>query len=76
MEKKCVWSRSHEFVEFCETNSPSLPTIKEYTFSDSHSKNRNNTIIYRVHTISLNDLLNKYNAPRIIDYLSIDTEGS
>ncbi|MFM7463866.1 MAG: FkbM family methyltransferase, partial [Cyanobium sp.] len=29
-----------------------------------------------VETISLMDLLDQYNAPRIIDYLSIDTEGS
>ncbi len=27
-------------------------------------------------TISLSDLLDKYAAPRIVDYLSIDTEGS
>jgi hypothetical protein len=29
-----------------------------------------------VETISLMDLLDQYNAPRKIDYLSIDTEGS
>jgi hypothetical protein len=31
---------------------------------------------YNVETITLNDLLEKYNAPNEIDYLSIDTEGS
>lgn len=29
-----------------------------------------------VKTISLNDLLDSYNSPNIIDYLSLDTEGS
>ena len=31
---------------------------------------------YKVETISLNDMLELHNAPLIIDYLSIDTEGS
>jgi hypothetical protein len=31
---------------------------------------------YDVKTISLEDLLDKYDAPAEIDYLSIDTEGS
>ena len=31
---------------------------------------------YTVKTLTLNDLLEKYNLPSIIDYLSIDTEGA
>lgn len=41
-----------------------------------HSKSRRRGTKYTVNTISLNDLLKKYNAPKTIDYLSIDTEGS
>lgn len=37
--------------------------------------NKNKTQII-VTTISFNDLLEKYNAPLFIDYLSLDTEGS
>jgi hypothetical protein len=32
--------------------------------------------MYEVETITLGDLLETHAAPRIIDYLSIDTEGS
>ena len=35
-----------------------------------------NAKTYRVETISLNDLLQKYNCSKIFDYLSIDTEGT
>ena len=37
---------------------------------------RRKGVKYSVNSISLNDLLKKYNAPKNIDYLSIDTEGS
>ena len=36
----------------------------------------NITNIYKLETVSLNDLLKEYNSPKIIDYISIDTEGS
>ena len=39
------------------------------------SVDKNKTQI-NIETISLNDLLDKYNAPAFIDYLSLDTEGS
>ena len=75
IETKCIWKKSNLAIEFNETNIAELSTIKEYSNSDSHRNNRKGNS-YTVMTISLEDLLNKYKAPKIIDYLSIDTEGS
>jgi len=75
IEKNLVWKNSKSKLDFIETSTKELSTIKEYLKSDledlrvAHKQ-------YAVDTISLNDLLKKYNAPNIIDYLSIDTEGS
>jgi hypothetical protein len=42
----------------------------------SNNKVNNNKTQITVNTISLNDLLEKSNAPLFIDYLSLDTEGT
>ena len=72
IEKDCVWSDSNIKLEFVELGV--LSTIGLFQDSDNH--NRSNSRKYLVNTISLNDLLKKYDAPSKIDYLSIDTEGS
>ena len=74
IEKKLVWKDSKSKLTFVETSVKELSTIKEYSKFDSHIRKTHKQ--YTVDTISLNDLLKKYNAPNIIDYLSIDTEGS
>lgn len=76
VENLCVWSKSGEKLKFNETADSDLSTVLEYSNCDMHSNSRQGGKLYDVLTISLGDLLNKYNAPRIIDYLSIDTEGS
>ena len=72
----CVWSKSDENILFNETINVELSTIDQFSNSDLHSIERYRGKKYEVRSISLNDLLAKYNAPFQIDYLSIDTEGS
>ncbi len=76
IESKCVWIDSHSTLTFNEVSNAELSTIKLFSDNDHHSKSRETGKCYEVNTISLNDLLEKYKAPKHIDYLSIDTEGS
>jgi len=76
IETLCVWSDSISTLDFNETKSPEFSTIDSFTDKDKHKYNRFKGKIYKVKTISINDLLEKYNSPKVIDYLSIDTEGS
>ena len=73
---KCIWSKSDEILDFNETENPELSTINQFSSSDLWAKNRENGKSYKVHSLSLNDLMEISNVPRRIDYLSIDTEGS
>jgi FkbM family methyltransferase len=76
IEKKCVYSSSGLELVFNETPARMLSTIDSFSESDSWASSRSQGRKYLVETISLNDLLSKYDAPSSIDYLSIDTEGS
>jgi len=73
---KCVYSKSGDVISFFESENEELSTISSYKESDLHSVSRINGLTYEVETISLSDLLNNFCAPDIIDYLSMDTEGS
>ena len=72
----CVWNDSNSVLTFNETDYPELSTIDIFSGNDRHIISRQEGKKYEVQTISLNDLLRKYQAPKYIDYLSIDTEGS
>jgi len=76
IETDCVLSKSNVELTFIEATNGEFSTIDVYKSSDIHSLARRNGNQYKVNTISLSDLLEKYNAPREIDFLSIDTEGS
>lgn len=74
IEEKCVWSESGKKFKFRDCGD--LSTLEEFVDSDLHSLTRSKSKFLTVETISLTDLLKKHNAPKLIDYLSIDTEGS
>ncbi|WP_020399070.1 FkbM family methyltransferase [Kordiimonas gwangyangensis] len=76
IETACVWHTSGERLMFLEVANPELSSIDHFADADSHAKDRREGHNYEVETISLMDLLEKYDAPKRIDYLSVDTEGS
>lgn len=74
---KCVYSRSGETLEFLAAPLGEFSRIASIEPGDSHEETRRGQAQrIAVDTISLNDLLTEAEAPRHIDYLSIDTEGS
>lgn len=76
IDTRCVWNRSGEQLEFNETATPLLSTIATFSEADGHAERRKDGTRYVVETVSLNDLLAQHGAPKTIDYMSVDTEGS
>jgi FkbM family methyltransferase len=76
IETMCVWKETGVELSFIEVDDKELSTIQEFAETDVHKDMREHSKMYKVQTISLSDLLKKHNAPKEIDYLSIDTEGS
>lgn len=76
IDYNCVWKKTGDELTFNEVDARVLSTIKDYSDCDNHTLARQKGKFYSVCTISLEDLLIKHKAPKNIDYLSIDTEGS
>lgn len=72
----CVWTRSNETIKFVEADIAENSTIQAFDAHSAHRQTRETGRTYDVATISLVDLLKKYDAPQVVDFLSIDTEGS
>jgi len=75
IDTRCVFSVSGEDILFNDLSNK-LSTIDLFSDVDKHKRKRKNGNKYKVQTVSLEDLLEFYNSPKIIDYISIDTEGS
>ena len=76
VDTRCVWTRTGETIRFNQTQIGGLSTIDEYSGGDLNAPYRTDGTRYDVPTVSLTDLLAHWRAPRRIDYMSIDTEGS
>lgn len=76
IDTRCVYSSSGFVIPFSETSIGELSTISKYLRTDSNDLLRKQTSVYTVETVSLEDLLSSRGAPKFIDFLSVDTEGS
>jgi FkbM family methyltransferase len=77
IDHRCVYARSGETVEFAEVvGSPQLSGIARHLEDGATRAATSAQRRFEVPTVSLADLLADHGAPRHIDYLSVDTEGS
>lgn len=73
---ECVYPNSGEQVIFNEVDEGMFSSLLEFSSSDMHAHRRTDGFVYPVESISLEDLLHKFSAPKYVDFLSVDTEGS
>lgn len=73
LDDRCVWRKTGEELEFISAGG--LSTLTE-SIGESRLQDENSLDRFSVKTVSLEDLLREHNAPRDIDFLSVDTEGS
>ena len=73
---RCIWSDGSSKIKFLGTDNPEFSTISSFSLDYHHAKKRQKGVEYFLDTFTLTDLLIEHNAPKKIDYLSIDTEGS
>lgn len=76
IETRCVWRETGARLAFTETPIGVHSTLEQFAQGDLHAATRVEGERYEVETVSLQDMLDFWRAPRRIDYLSVDTEGS
>lgn len=72
IDTRCVWKASGETLQFTEAPRGENSAISSFVKPTRRLRGQQ----YDVETVSLNDLLSDHNAPEVIDFASIDTEGS
>ena len=76
LDRRCVYSETGQTVQFSITTESEYSTISGYSELDHHKISRADHRVVSVESVSLDDFLDQSAAPDIIDYMSLDTEGS
>jgi FkbM family methyltransferase len=76
MDPRCVYTTSGATLDFLVTQDADFSTLADYRDGDHWGERRSQHEAVRVETVTLDDLLDEHRAPDVIDYLSVDTEGS
>jgi FkbM family methyltransferase len=74
---QCVWKRTGDTMDFLVAGHAEFSRLATVIPEDRHEERRQKrATTIQVETISLNDLLLQHGAPKTIDFMSLDTEGS
>jgi FkbM family methyltransferase len=76
IDTRCIYSISGKTIPFRESEIGELSGIIEFADNDGWSNVRSLGTVHEVETVSLQDFLEQNHAPHVINFLSIDTEGS
>lgn len=72
VDTRCVWRSTGETLRFTQAPRGENSAISQYVSPQRRMRGET----YDVRTVSFNDLLQGHGAPSVIDYASVDTEGS
>jgi len=78
VDDRCVWDVTGDEVDLVLTGDAKLSAVTDHAVRDLHTDARLATAVREiaVPTVSLDDLLDEHRAPDVIDFLSVDTEGT
>lgn len=76
IDRRCVWSETGAELDFIDTRKGEFSTVRGFENRDFNRHDRVDHVSYKVTTVSLDDLLSEHGAPPVIDYMSVDTEGT
>lgn len=72
IDLRCVSNTTGNCVKFQTASQSGWPGMVGHIYREANSRGE----VIEVETVSLNDLLTQHQAPDVVDYVSVDTDGS